>query len=528
MQKKTQGTVVKSRRQVLNKGYSYGGANTTKNVFKGYKATSGSPYEDIDKNNYTLRQRSRELYMTAPLATSAIDTNVVHAIGDGLRLCSVVDADILGWSEEQANAWQNKTNKEFKLWAEDKQMCDYKGINDFYDMQNIAATAWLASGDVLAIKKWTQPTAMKPYGLKIDLVEADLCASPNSTFGSKIKAPIGINKNNGNEIYDGVEVDENGRIVAYHFCNKYPFSYDTFSKKLEWNRVPAYGETGLPLVYHVLKGERPSQYRGVPFLAKIIEPLLQIKRYTESELETAVIESFFTAFIETDSPEVAFTDTMGISDGDSEDDEEISLGPGMMHKLKTGEKVNFVDPKRPNSGFAPFLTAMCTQLGAAIGEPAEVLEKRFNSSYSAARAALIEAWVTFKLYRIWFVADFNNPIYEAWLTEAVAIGRISAPGFFTDPIIRKAYLGAKWIGSSAGQLDPLKEVNAQKIAVESGFTTREQATAELNGGSYLDNVHTLSHENPLIVHANVGLTTSNVITVESEDEDAEHDNKENR
>ena len=32
-----------------------------------------------------------------------------------------------------------------------------------------------------------------------------------------------------------------------------------------------------------MDSERPDQYRGVPYLAQVIEPLLQLRRYTESE-----------------------------------------------------------------------------------------------------------------------------------------------------------------------------------------------------------------------------------------------------
>lgn len=76
------------------------------------------------------------------------------------------------------------------------------------------------------------------------------------------------------------------------------------------------------------------------------------------------------------------------------------------------------------------------------------------------------------MYRAWFVADFCQPIYEEWLSEAVAKGRIKAPGFFTDPIIKDAYCSAEWTGPSAGQLDPTKEVEAAekgyKVAIPQG------------------------------------------------------------
>ena len=72
----------------VNKGYGDAGASWHKKATKGFRAMSGSPKEDIDANNYTLRQRARMLYMAAPIATSAIRTNRTNVVGIGLQLKS--------------------------------------------------------------------------------------------------------------------------------------------------------------------------------------------------------------------------------------------------------------------------------------------------------------------------------------------------------------------------------------------------------------------------------------------------------
>ena len=103
--------------------------------------------------------------------------------------------------------------------------------------------------------------------------------------------------------------------------------------------------------------------------------------------------------------------------------------------------------------------------------------------------------------REWFVSDFCKPIYEIWLSEAVARGRIQAPGFFNDPLIREAWLGSEWVGPSQGQLDPTKEIEAEIKAVEHGFSTHEQSTIKLNGGQWESNVAQLAHENKILKEA---------------------------
>ena len=480
----------------VNKGYGDAGASTQKKATKGFRAMSGSPQEDIDAHNGTLRQRARMLYMAAPIATSAIKTNRTNVIGIGLRLKSRIDRDVLGMDQEAADAWQANAEREFALWASRKETCDATGVNNFYAMQQLALSSWLVSGDVFAVVKQYDPTPLAPYSLRIHLVEADRVATPTDT-GIITPTLVTTGKaKNGNTIYDGVEVDDNGRIVAYHIRSTYPFEYSAATTK--WTRVQAYGNrTGLPNILQIMESERPDQYRGISYLSQVIEPLLQLRRYTESELTAAVVESFFTAFIKTqaDPADMPFNEVGDSQTEASRDPNEYEMGPGQINIMAPGEDVTFADPKRPASGFDAFIRSISEQVGAALEIPADLLLKAFNSSYSASRAALMEAWKSFKMRRDWFTADFCQPIYEIWMAEAVARGRIKAPGFFTDPARRAADLGADWIGPSQGQLDPTKEITAEILAIGEAITTREQATIRLNGGQWDANVEQITREN---------------------------------
>lgn len=495
---------------VLNKGYSHAGASYTKKALKGFTVESGSPAEDINANNYTLRQRSRMLYMSAPIATAALKRQRTNIVGAGLRLKPTIDRDTLGLTQEQAEAWQRHTQQEFSLWAQRKQACDATGINNFYGMQQLVALAWPMSGDVFALIKRAEPTKLMPYSLRIHLIEADRVRTPETagvlSNPTQTGLTTGRDKDTGNLIYDGVEVDKSGAVVAYHIANTYPNQWDGGETKFA--RVKAYGEeTGLPNILHIMDTERPEQYRGVPYLAQAIEPLLQMRRYTEAEITAAVVQSFFTAFIKTEagSADMPFNEVGGEGVPEvSHDPNEYEMGAGTINILEPGEDVTFGSPTHPNTGFNVFMRALCEQVGAALEIPADLLLMAFNSSYSASRAALLEAWKGFRMRRDWLTDDFCRPVYEIWLTEAVARGRISAPGFLTDPIIRQAYLGSEWIGPSQGQLDPTKEVAAAVAAIENGLSTREAEAVKLNGSQYSTNVDKLAVENELLRQANGG------------------------
>lgn len=234
-----------------------------------------------------------------------------------------------------------------------------------------------------------------------------------------------------------------------------------------------------------------------------ITPLMvkQLGRYTEAEVLAAVINGLFTVFIEKESAsdDVPFGESIPEEmQVDQEDENSIELAPGAVIDLGEGEKANMVNPGRPNPNFDPFVIAVLKQIGAALEIPYEILIMAFSSNYSASRAAILEFFKVVKMYRAWFVADFCQPIYEEWLSEAVAKGRIKAPGFFTDPIIKDAYCSAEWTGPSAGQLDPTKEVEAAEKRVQGGYSTREREARELTGTDFYKNIKQRKREEELL------------------------------
>lgn len=501
------------------KGYSEAGASTTRRALKSFLAQSGAPTEDINWNNSTLRQRGRMLYMSSPVATSAINTNRTKVVGTGLQLKSTIDRETLGLSPEAAKGWQKKAEAEFALWGSKKENCDAIGINNFAALQQLALKSWLMSGDVFPLFKRYDPTPTNPYTLRIHLIEADRVRTP-TTFGKGMLTTSmteGKNPTTGNKVFDGVEVDKSGKVVAYHISSNYPGQI--IADDTQWMRVEAYGKrTGLPNILHVMESERPEQYRGVTYLAPVIEQLLQMRRYTESELMAALIQSFFSAWIITKSDqteipvnEVGAGDVAGVPGVPDENPDDVSyseneyeMGPGTIAHLKEGEEIVFGNPNIPSAGFESFVKTLCRLIGAGLELPYDVLIKEYNSSFSAARGALMDAWDAFKMRRVWFVDDFCQPTYEVFLAEAVALGRIKAPGFFDDPLIRAAWCGARWIGPVQVQLDPTKEAKAAIMDVDRGFKTHEQVTLERGGGDWEENAEQLARENEMLREAGGG------------------------
>lgn len=475
-------TAARQKLQILNSGYSNYGASVVKKSLAGWLHAGGSSREDIEDNVSILRQRTRDLYMGVPIANGAVKTMRTNIVGRGLRLKPNIDAELLGVSPEERRTLEKQIEREWNIWAESTD-CDMARIDNFYELQQLAFLNWLISGDCLAVLP-VKPRLNQPYDLRVQLIEADRLCSPDNCDTID------------NKIVGGVEVDQSGEVVAYHIADHHPLSYAYAD--ISWQRVEAFGKTtGRRNVLHLMNRERIGQRRGVPFLAPVIESLKQLGRYTDAELVAAVVSGMFTVFIE--KADASSEDAIGSIipeevQVDAEDETTIELAPGAVIDLNEGEKAHDMNPGRPNANFGGFVEAICQQIGASLEIPYELLIKRFNSSYTASKGALEEAWKMFNMYRDWLATDFCQPVYEEWLTEAVAKGRIKAPGFFTDPVIRKAYCGAKWNGPAKGMLDPIKEATAAEKRVQNGFSTRSDETMQMTGTSYYNNIEQLKHE----------------------------------
>ena len=465
----------------------YVGASRTRRSMISWNPMGNDPDSDTILDLPTLRARSRDLLRNTPLATGAINTNCSSVVGTGLKLQCRIDRDMVNMTEEQADAWEAGTEREWRLFSESPE-CDVARTLPFSGLQELAFRSALESGDVFAVLPYILRNG-SPYGTKVQLVEADRVCNQG-------------NKADTDTLVGGVEKDGNGAPVTYHILKQHPGRV-LGPRAFEWVLVPAFGaKTGRRNVIHLYRVLRPGQTRGVPYLAPVIEPLKQLDRYTEAELMASVVAAMFTVFVKSEEGDGEISPFAPTAEtGGSTSDDDYKLGNGAIVGLAPGEDISTANPGRPNNSFDPFVMSILRQVGVALELPFEVLIKHFTASYSAARAALLEAWRFFGARRYWLAQSFCRPVYETWLDEAVAIGRIKAPGYFTDPILRQAYLGAQWIGDAAGQIDPVKEITAAEKRIALGISTVAEETAGITGGDFEKNIPQIRKERRLLKEA---------------------------
>jgi lambda family phage portal protein len=154
--------------------------------------------------------------------------------------------------------------------------------------------------------------------------------------------------------------------------------------------------------------------------------------------------------------------------------------------MAPGEDIKTVSASRPGGNFSDFEHAMLRNVAAALGMSAgQVSQDWSRTNYSSARAELFDAWKTLARRRADFSIGFATPVYGAWLEEEFDKGRVplpaGAPSFAAG---RAAYMRCRWIGPGRGWIDPVKERQGEVLGLDAGFSTLEQACAEMNGADW--------------------------------------------
>lgn len=472
----------------------YEGGRRDKRGLSSWQPRNGSADADLLPDLPTLRDRSRDLVRNSPLAHGAVNTATVGAIGTGLMPKPAPQRVLLGWDEERAAQWKARVELEWALWAESTD-CDLTRTQNFYGLQDLAYRSAKENGDVFGLL----PMVARPgaaYELAVQLIEADRVSNPD---GKPDTATVA----------GGIEVDQYGAPRVCHITNRHPG--DRLGAATKWTPYQVFSESGWRRnVLHHYTRRRVGQSRGVPWLAAALPAFRNLGRYTDAELFAAVANAMFAVKTKTDgrgglspleSAVSGQTPTTGTADSAQGSNWDGTLTEGLVVDLGRDEDITSFNAGRPNPEFDPFVQAILRQIGVSLGLPFEVLIKHFTASYSAARSALLEAWKFFRCERALFADTWCQPVYVAWMAEAVARGRIEAPGFFDDPLLRYAYTCVNWHGDGMGSINPKDEAEAAETRMRIHLTTLDQEKAEYDGGDAASTIEQAGREQKMKVKA---------------------------
>ena len=401
-----------------------------------------------------LSKRSMTLYHTGGPAAAAINKNTEYAIGQGLVFRSQPDWEILGISEKKAKAWGLRFQKLLHYYLID--------IN-FYQKQSILFRTALAMGDSLLFFD-------RDKSGKFDLIEAG-GDQIDWQYQEDGKVTLGI-------IHDDM-LRRKGIV------------------KKDGTKLNFKDNNGDQNVIQFYFKDLSRQLRGFPLLYKIINLAKNHDRFMDAKVQRAVLESITFAYTQTDTSDVqkqaaAMAEankklkTNNTEVGQSlfqKIGNVLGMGGGNIYQMKGKEEIKFTDLKTPANNFDKFNEAYLDIVGMATDTPPEVVLSRYNTSFTAHKGALNDFIKAYTLKRSTFSSGVCYPVIREIAKYFILNGIISAPGFFENTIIERAWLSGNWLGPVPGTINPLQEVNAHEKAVANAFTSRSNVSL-LFGNEY--------------------------------------------
>jgi lambda family phage portal protein len=433
----------------------YGGARI--NRLTSDWVTSGTSADAEIKGSYkALRNRARQLCRDNDYARQALRS----IQNNGIKHQSQVRMQRGGKLDEAINA---RIHEAWGRWTQ-KSRCDVAGLLNFHDMERLLCRSLAESGEVF-VRMIRQPFGDSRVPFALQVLEADYLVDDEIPASA---AP-------GNTVRMGIEVDGYLRPQAYHFYANHPG--DTYVsnplRRARQIRVPA------SEVIHLYLPERPGQTRGVSWFSSALMRLHMLQGYEEAEVVRARASSALMGFISSPEGEL-------IGDEVYDGDRVSEFTPGVFKYLAPGESVTVPDLNAPDGQLEPFTRSMLRAVAAGVGVSFESISKNFSeSNYSSSRLSLLEERDTYRVLQRFFVENFHQQVFDAWLEMAVLSGELNLPGYETNP---DRYRASRWIARSWEWVDPKKEVSAYKEAVRCGFKTLGQVISEQGGD--LDDVLT--------------------------------------
>ncbi|WP_246135417.1 phage portal protein [Pararhodospirillum oryzae] len=399
----------------------------------GAPVVSRSLTNDVAAQGRTVSARASHAARNDPHAAAAVSALVASIVGPGIVPSSQhPDPE----ARERVNA----------LWADWVSLADFDRLGDFYALQALAVRQMIEVGESFA------HLFDVGDGLRLRLIHPDQVPFEFPLIGpaSNVRA--------------GVELDDLGRVVAYHVLPRRP---DDPTAPF----VAAYTPVRVPAddVAHLFQPLEPGQLRGLSWLAPVLLKLHDLDQHADAALMRAKVAALLCGVI-TDP------DGSGAGLGGTQTGGTLTTGlePGTLLSLPPGKGVEFLDPKE-SQHFDAFTKSHLRAVAAGLGIPYELLTGDLSGvNYSSIRAGMVEFRRKLEHWQHNVVVfRFCRPIWDRWIEYCGLSGLL--PGYLDDPA---PYHRVDWLPPRQEWVDPKKDTEAEVLAIRAGLKSRTQAITE--------------------------------------------------
>lgn len=427
----------RARAQLMARGYD---AISHGRRTAGWQRTAGDANATNMPALATLRELSRDLRRNNGWARRAIEVIANNTVGWGIKAKAVGAREDI--NERALELWDS--------WSTDPR-ADYDGRLPFEGgIQGLVMETVVESGEALILRSVARSKDGLAIPTRIRVLEPDHL----DTYKDGVTGP------SGGPIIQGIELDGEGRRVAYWLHPEHPGASGTFaarSRMMRSSSVRVLAEN----VIHVYEVLRPGQMRGIPRLAAAMARLHDFDDYSDAVLMQQKIAACFGAFVQD-------LDGMGEgvgqpgtgTGGDGKDEPLDMLEPGHIAYLPPGKTVSFATPPS-TADHGSFSNTMEHAIAAAIGIPHEEMTGDYRQvTFSSARMSRIAHWHNVHRWR-WrmLIPQLCDGVWRWVMEDAAAI-----EGWREIP-------RAEWSPPPMPMLEPDKEGRANRDLIRSGTRT---------------------------------------------------------
>lgn len=419
-----------------------------------------------------IAERAVDLVNNDPHAAGIVDTFATTVIGAGLRPNLALDREILGLSTSKIEKIQKEQLRNFDEWWP---------IADAFDQLSFGAIQYLCLrnavqfGEYIVLIRMLNDPA-RPFAMACQVVHPLRLKTPTD-----ITNPL---------VRDGVETDKAGNIEAYWIKKTGTGikAYDNGSKNFIRFRRKA-GHRWQVIHRYVVQDS--DQVRGYSLFGPAKKQLRDLNDYLDAELISNIVTASFALFIETVGDPLNMAQNFGTitetgykSDNSTYDQRYQEMVPGQIMYGNEGEKPHAIAANRPGTTFEPFTKIIKKAISQSMNIPYPVLFKDFDGmNFASYRSAMLEAWRVFQMMRTRMGEDLCQPCFDMLQEEAYLKNQLTVRDFYGHG---RALTKAQWIGPPKGQIEPIKEINADILAIQNNLKSRTQSCIER--GTVFENV----------------------------------------
>lgn len=436
---------------------SYGGADNSRIVSRWF-AELAEANEELRYSLADLRARSRQL---------------VRDNGEAAGLMLDFEADIVGATGARLqfrarrprgtplDPLNDRVEAQFAAWAH-RDTCTRTGDYSFAALQRLMFRSVVQDGEFLALR---QRDPALPFGYTLQVLDPD-----------QLDETLNLTAMTGNAIVMGVEVDGDGKPVAYHLWDRHPSLAGRVRR-----RVPAAD------VLHVFKRVRVGQRRGIPWFAPALMNWKLGDRYTEAELYQSLLAAAQGGFF------VNRDNTGGLEMPRDEHGNPVPLvmeaEPGSARVLPGGYEFQPWEPKHPTANFGGFMKVVKRGIARAFGRSyASLTGDLSDVNFSSMRTDRVREMGQSRMHQHdLLVEQFCQPIFADWVRMATLMGLLGAVPYDT----RTMTSFAAWMCTGWPWIDPVKDATATQMEISMGLTSPQRACAE-KGRDFYDVIDELA------------------------------------